>query len=100
VDLALERSDHIHARVGHRNGPQVADPRSPLWRTELDEHFAWWRRIAEHRRAAGAPRLTITCEHGPPSYQVCDPWSGQPLADQWEVNTWMAGQIRARLPSQ
>ena len=94
LDLALSRSDHVHARVGNRNGPQVADPRAPLWQAELHQHLAWWSTIIERHRAAGANHLTVTCEHGPPTYQVCDPWTGQPLADQWQVNCWMAEQIR------
>lgn len=97
VELALSRTAHLHARVGHRNGPQVTDPRAPLWANELAQHLAWWSGVIARHHAAGAPHLTVTCEHGPPSYQVCDPWSGRPLADQWEVNTWMAGQVRALL---
>lgn len=97
VELALSRTAHLHARVGHRNGPQVADPRAPMWVNELTQHLAWWSGVIARHHAAGAAQLTVTCEHGPPSYQVCDPWSGRPLADQWEVNTWMAGQVRTLL---
>jgi sugar phosphate isomerase/epimerase len=29
IDLALARTEHIHARIGHPEGPQVNDPRAP-----------------------------------------------------------------------
>ena len=31
VDMTLQRVDHIHARIGHPEGPQVNDPRAPEW---------------------------------------------------------------------
>ncbi|GAB1483119.1 hypothetical protein MASR2M78_19350 [Treponema sp.] len=31
VDAALSRTDHIHARVGFPEGPQVGDPAAPEW---------------------------------------------------------------------
>ena len=31
VNLALSRVDHVHARIGHQEGPQVNDPRAPEW---------------------------------------------------------------------
>ncbi len=33
VDMTLQRVDHIHARIGHPEGPQVNDPRAPEWET-------------------------------------------------------------------
>ncbi len=31
VNKALDRTEHIHARIGHQEGPQVNDPRAPEW---------------------------------------------------------------------
>jgi sugar phosphate isomerase/epimerase len=42
VALALSRTSHIHARVGHPEGPQVSDPRAPEWQKAVQAHFAWW----------------------------------------------------------
>jgi len=39
VDLTLQRVDHIHARIGHQEGPQVNDPRAPEWKNAVDAHF-------------------------------------------------------------
>jgi len=35
-------------------------------------------------------QVTMTPEHGPPNYQVCDPRTEKPLADIWDVNHWVA----------
>ena len=35
---------HIHARVGHAQGPQVADFRAPESQAALEAHLQWWDR--------------------------------------------------------
>src|SRR5690606_5990217 len=42
VRLALSRTGHIHARIGHPEGPQVNDPRAPEWETIVKKHLEWW----------------------------------------------------------
>ena len=96
VELALARTDHLHARVGHPQGPQVPDPRVAAWREALDVHLAWWERLA--RRFAGEGRvLTVTPEFGPAPYMTYHPLTGEPLADQWSVNVYMMELLRERL---
>jgi hypothetical protein len=51
VDLAISRSDHIHARVGQAQAPQVGDPRAPEWEPALNAHLAWWDRIVAIKKA-------------------------------------------------
>ena len=93
---AIARADHIHARVGHPEGPQVNDPRAPEWQEALDHHLAWWDAIvAEHRRRS-SDSLTITPEFGPVPYMPAMPYSRAPLSDQWEVNQYMKDLLRAR----
>lgn len=99
VAAAISSACHIHARVGHSQGPEVADPRVPEWRQWLDLSLGFWRRIAEARRAGGAAFLTITPEFGPPPYMPTHPATGEPLADPWELNCWMAGFLRRELIS-
>ena len=65
--LAIERADHIHARIGHAEGPQVNDPRAPEWKAALDAHLAWWDKIVERKKKAGE-QLTILTEFGPADY--------------------------------
>jgi hypothetical protein len=95
VHLAVERADHIHARVGHSEGPQIPDPRVAEWNDALNKHLAWWDLIVERKRAANET-LTITPEFGPFPYMVNVPRTGEPIADQWEVNVWMMELLRRR----
>jgi len=96
MDIAIERADHIHARVGNAHSPQVPDPRAGVsykW-TELFER--WWDRIIEARLADGREFLTINPEFGPPPYQPISPTDDKPLADIWDVCLWMTERFRAR----
>lgn len=87
---------HIHARVGHAQGPQVIDFRLPEAQAALDAHLGWWDRIVALRRAAAAPCLTLTPEFGPLPYTQLNPANGQPLSDAWEQNVAMLGLLRER----
>ncbi len=90
---------HIHARVGHAQGPQVSDFRAPEWAAELDAHLAWWDRIVALRRAAGAVRMTLTPEFGPAPYTAALPYSGELVSNAWELNVAMLELLRARYAS-
>jgi sugar phosphate isomerase/epimerase len=95
VDMTLQRVDHIHARVGHAEGPQVNDPRAPEWEHAVKAHFAWWDKIVDLKKQKGDV-LTILTEFGPPDYMPTLPYTRQPLADQWAVNVYMMHLIRSR----
>ena len=98
IDLTLPRVDHIHARIGHPEGPQVNDPRAPEWNDAVKAHFAWWDKIVEMKRKAGQ-RLTILTEFGPPDYMPTLPYTRSPLADQWAINVHMMQLLRKRYGS-
>ena len=98
VNLALERVDHVHARVGHAEGPQVNDPRAPEWDHAVKAHFAWWDKIVGLKKQKGEV-LTVLTEFGPPDYMPTLPYTRQPLADQWAVNVYMMQLIRTRYQS-
>lgn len=98
VDLTLERTDHIHARIGHPEGPQVNDPRAPEWNEAVKAHFAWWDKVVERKKQIGE-RLTILTEFGPPDYMPTVPYTRKPLSDQWEVNVNMMQMLRKRYQS-
>ncbi|HMN61316.1 MAG TPA: TIM barrel protein [Anaerolinea sp.] len=89
LDKVINHCVHIHARVGHAEGPQVSDPRAPEWRPALRAHLGWWQRIADQRKAAGAEVLTITPEFGPPDYMQTLPFTRQPVNDLRSVNLAM-----------
>ena len=95
IDLALARTDHIHARIGHPEGPQVNDPRAPEWEQTVKQHFEWWDKIVERKRRNGE-RVTVLTEFGPPDYMPTYPYTKQPLADQWAINVHMMHLLRKR----
>jgi Xylose isomerase-like TIM barrel len=95
VAMALSRTDHIHSRVGHQEGPQVTDPRAPEWASALKAHLAWWDKVVEMKVKAGQG-LTVLTEFGPPNYLPTVPYTLQPLADQWGINVYMKDLLKAR----
>jgi sugar phosphate isomerase/epimerase len=95
VEMTLPRVDHIHARIGHPEGPQVNDPRAPEWEAAMQAHFAWWDKIVEGKKKSGK-RLTILTEFGPPDYMPTLPYTREPLADQWTINVHMMHLLRKR----
>lgn len=95
VAAALERTSHIHARIGYQEGPQVADPRAPEWKYAVDAHFAWWDQVVQRKKKAGE-RITILTEFGPPLYMQTLPYTLQPLSNQWEINVYMLKLLRQR----
>jgi sugar phosphate isomerase/epimerase len=95
VNLALQRVEHIHARIGHPQGPQVNDPRAPEWESVVKQHFDWWDVVAERKRKNGE-LMTILTEFGPPGYMPTLPFTNQPVADQWAINVYMMKLLRKR----
>lgn len=95
VDMALERVEHIHARIGHPEGPQVNDPRAPEWDNVVKAHFTWWDTVIERKKKTGG-RMTFLTEFGPPDYMPTVPYTRQPLSDQWAINVYMMNLLRER----
>lgn len=95
VKLALQRTEHIHARIGHPEGPQVNDPRAPEWEAAVKAHLAWWDTVVERKRKEGG-RITFLTEFGPPDYMPTAPYTRQPLSDQWAINVHMMHLLRKR----
>ncbi len=94
VDETIARTEHIHARVGHTQGPQVPDPRAEEWQYATDAFMNWWTRILEHKKMLGKTMFTITPEFGPPPYMLTNPATGKPVADQFELNCFIKDLIR------
>lgn len=95
IRKALERVEHIHARIGHAEGPQVNDPRAPEWDAAVKAHFAWWDKVVERKKAKGEV-MTFLTEFGPADYMWTLPYTRQPLADQWGINVHMMKLLRQR----
>jgi sugar phosphate isomerase/epimerase len=95
--IAIHRTEHIHARVGYPEGPQVPDPRAPEWQEALAVHIAWWDRVlARKKEEDPGAVVTITPEFGPFPYMVHLPYSGKAITDQWAVNTYMKDLLKER----
>jgi len=95
LEMALARVEHIHARIGHPEGPQVNDPRAPEWNTTVKQHFEWWDKVLDRKKKNGE-RMTILTEFGPPDYMPTLPYTRQPLGDQWAINVYMMQLLRKR----
>jgi sugar phosphate isomerase/epimerase len=95
VQAALERTGHIHTRIGHEEGPQVNDPRAPEWADAVKAHLGWWDKVVEMKMKAGQP-LTMLTEFGPPNYLPTLPYSNLPVTNQWEINVYMMKLMRNR----
>ncbi len=94
LDLALDRADYIHARVGFSQGPQVPHPLAPEWAPERARHLDLWRRILSARQREGTAEFVITPEFGPVPYMPRLPFTAQPLADTWTVNVQWRDHLR------
>lgn len=96
IRLVAERCLHVHARVGHAQGPQVNDPRAPEWANELAAHERWWDLCWAAQERRGLTESTLTPEFGPLPYQPSAPYSQRPLADLVEICDWMTRRQRER----
>jgi sugar phosphate isomerase/epimerase len=95
ISQTLERVDHIHARIGHAEGPQVNDPRAPEWKDAVEAHFAWWDSVVSRKKKDGK-LLTFLTEFGPVDYMPALPYTRQPIADQWAINKHILDILRTR----
>lgn len=94
MQLACSRTQHIHARIGYAEGPQVTNPFLPQWEKELAAHLYWWDVIVNRKRSE-KQAITITPEFGAYPYMVHLP-TGEPVANQWEINAGMMNLLKKR----
>jgi len=91
----LSQSVHlVHARVGYAQGPQVEDPRAPEYQKEWNAHLSWWRAIWKGQMKRGLKVSYVEPEHGPTPYLHNIPYTQMPVANLWDVNTWIGKQIQ------
>lgn len=95
VSMALDKVEHIHARIGHAEGPQVNDPRAPEWNEAVTHHFGWWDKVVDRKKKSGG-RMTFLTEFGPADYMPTLPYTRQALSDQWAINVHMMQLLRKR----
>ena len=90
IESLANNAHHIHARVGYDQGPQVPHPAAPEYAVSLRAHQSWWEIIWQSQRRRAYAYTTMTPEFGPDGYLHLAPFSQQPVADLWALNTWMA----------
>lgn len=100
LELAISATDHIHARVGFPEGPQINDPRAPEWKQALEAHLNRWDQVISQKRKQKVEQLTITPEFGPFPYMPAVPYTRIPLADQWDINQYMMKLLKTRYAAQ
>jgi hypothetical protein len=93
---AINRTEHIHARVGYPEGPQVTHPGAPEWSEALSKHVTWWDAIISNLRNQKREFATITTEFGAIPYLPTLPFTNQPIVSQWEINLWMKEYLHKR----
>ena len=97
LERLVSRVRHIHARVGHPEGPQGVHPLAPECSDLLHFHRSFWARVLSERALAGAVECSLTPEAGPPPYMPTLPFTSAPLADPWQVNVVMRDWLRQHL---
>ncbi|MEY4834121.1 MAG: hypothetical protein RI980_236 [Bacteroidota bacterium] len=88
---------HIHARIGFEQSPQVNNPFAPEWNTYLEQYLGWWKEIIKIQKTRKIATCTITPEFGPFPYMPQEPFTKKPLANQWETNLQMKNYLQQNL---
>lgn len=96
LELCARHAYHIHARVGHEQGPQVADPRAPEYHRHLDAHERYWDMIWDSQQKRGFSVTTLTPEYGPPAYMPTLPFTQAPVTDLAAICEWQAQRSLSR----
>jgi sugar phosphate isomerase/epimerase len=96
VEKAIQHARHIHARVGHTQGPQVYEPSAPEYAEALEAHLNIWDKWIQTKLQEGVANCTITPEFGPPPYMVFANREGSPIEEQWRLNYWMKSFLEKR----
>ena len=96
IGLAVKQTRHIHARIGHTEGPQVWEPASEEYAQALNAHLQVWDKWVGQMKNNGAEYCTITPEFGPPPYLVFGNREGSPFDEQWRLNHWMKELLEKR----
>lgn len=96
LDEAIKRTEHIHARVGFTEGPQISDPRNSYWEREVDFFLKIWARILERQQSIGTEVFTITPEFGPPPYMWVKLNDNEPVSSQWDINVFMKDLLKEK----
>ncbi|MGB3145926.1 MAG: sugar phosphate isomerase/epimerase [Maribacter sp.] len=96
LSQVIDRTRHLHARVGYAEGPQVNDPEAPEWKKAVDRHLDIWEKII-CKNWETKDTFTLTTEFGPADYMPTLPYTRVPVANQWKANLYMMKIIKERM---
>ncbi|OUJ03581.1 sugar phosphate isomerase/epimerase family protein [Acetobacter cibinongensis] len=85
----FKRVHHIQARIGYDQGPQIPHPAAPEYAECVRFHQRVWEQVWRAQKARGYAISTLTPECGPDGYVHTLPFTNAPVADLWEMNTWI-----------
>lgn len=88
LSFVMDRTRHIHARVGFGEGPQVSDPRNPHYKPWVERSMELWWIVLDRAEKAGEKTFALTPEFGA-DYTPLKGILPEPVADSWEMNSWM-----------
>ena len=94
VDAIIAAADHIHARIGFCEGPQLSAPQNPAYREWVDLSVGFWTRIRGRMSGEERDFMTVTPEFGPSLYAPLDVNCSTPIANPWKSNHWMRDELR------
>ncbi|MCL6265045.1 sugar phosphate isomerase/epimerase family protein [Flagellimonas myxillae] len=97
LETVVDRSHHIHARIGHAEGPQVNDPRAGEWQKALERHLDIWEKVIRQKWKQTGKPFTVTTEFGPPNYMPTLPYTQLPVSSQWKANVFMMESLKQRM---
>lgn len=97
IEKIIPHIGHLHARVGHEQGPQVNDPFAPEWKNHLETFRGWWQDILHYHTMNGKASFTITPEAGPVPYMPTLPYTGEPVSNQWRINAQMKDYLKINI---
>ncbi|MET2984676.1 sugar phosphate isomerase/epimerase family protein [Aureibaculum conchae] len=100
LEKVIDKTNHIHARVGYAEGPQVNDPEAPEWKKAVDRHLDIWEKVIKKRWKNSNKSFTITTEFGPADYMQTLPYTRVPVANQWKVNVYIMNAIKKRMQTE
>ena len=100
VNEAINYTRHIHARVGHLEGPQVWDPANAEYAEALQQHLVIWDKCVALAKQKNRNYISFTPEFGPPPYMIKGNREISCLKEQWRLNLWMKDFLQHRYQSE
>lgn len=96
LQRVAHRVNHIHARVGTTQSPQIGDirDRSTSSITSIRAFTDHWIMIRDIMLARGETEMSVTPEYGPMPYTSSHPFNELPLSDVWDVTEAAAAHVR------